>query len=85
MPFSRTVTDAYGPRAASAMSAATFTRSLIGAAFPLFFRQLLIAITIQATFSIFAGLSLLLSLAGFWFHRNGAAIRARSHYAEGSE
>ncbi|KAK0550584.1 hypothetical protein OC846_003599 [Tilletia horrida] len=73
--------DAYSTHTASAMAAATFSRSLLGAAFPLFMREMLLGITIQASFAIFAGISLCLSISGICFVKYGHIIRARSKFA----
>ncbi|KAE8211621.1 hypothetical protein CF327_g4643 [Tilletia walkeri] len=75
------LSDAYSTQAASAMAAATFSRSLLGAAFPLFMREMLMGMTIQGTFTFFAGLSVLLSIGGIWFVKKGQVIRERSKYA----
>ncbi|PWN45465.1 MFS general substrate transporter, partial [Ceraceosorus guamensis] len=69
--------DAYAPVAASAMAAATFSRSLLGAAFPLFLRQWMLVWSVQIVFSILGGLSILLSFGGLLFVRYGPRIRAR--------
>ncbi|KAL9931588.1 hypothetical protein V8E36_009585 [Tilletia maclaganii] len=47
----------------------------------LFMREMLLGMTIQGAFTLFAGLSLLLSLGGIWFVRKGDRIRERSKYA----
>lgn len=63
------------------MSACTFSRSLLGAAFPLFMRPALEASSVQVLFTIFAGISLVLSFGSYAFVRYGAQLRARSRYA----
>lgn len=73
--------DAYGPNSASAMAAATFSRSMLGAAFPLFMKDLLRGMTLQGAMSMFAGISIPLSVCGLLFVKYGARIRAKSKHA----
>lgn len=73
--------DAYGPNSASAMAAATFSRSMLGAAFPLFMKDLVRGMTLQGTMSMFAGISIPLSLCGVLFVKHGASIRKKSRHA----
>ncbi|KAE8186194.1 hypothetical protein CF335_g7516 [Tilletia laevis] len=75
------LSDAYSNQAASAMAAATFSRSLLGAAFPLFMREMLLGMTIQWTFTFFSIISIFLSIGGIVFVKKGGAIREKSQYA----
>ncbi|CAD6977894.1 unnamed protein product [Tilletia controversa] len=75
------LSDAYSDQAASAMAAATFSRSLLGAAFPLFMREMLLGMTIQWTFTFFSIISIFLSIGGIVFVKKGGAIREKSQYA----
>lgn len=77
--------DCYGRNSASAMSACTFSRSLLGAAFPLIMRVALERVSVQILFSIFGGISFLLSFGSYAFVRYGAQLRARSKYACGND
>lgn len=77
--------DAYGPNSASAMAAATFSRSMLGAVFPLFMKDLVRAMTLQAGMSMFAGISLPLCVCGLLFVKYGARIRSKSKHAVSPE
>ncbi|CAO1631306.1 unnamed protein product [Sympodiomycopsis kandeliae] len=73
--------DAYGPNSASAMAAATFSRSMLGAAFPLFMKDILKVMTFQGCISMFAAISVPLSICGLLFVKYGAVLRVRSKHA----
>ncbi|GAP90903.2 putative polyamine transporter 2 protein [Rosellinia necatrix] len=73
--------DAYQHRAASALAAKTFLRSLWGAAVVLFTTQLYHRLGDQWAGTLLAALSLLCCAIPFLFWRFGARIRARSRYA----
>ncbi|KAG5914252.1 hypothetical protein E4U42_000584 [Claviceps africana] len=73
--------DAYLMFAASAIAGNTFMRSLAGAAFPLFARQMFDGMGIQWASTLLGCVALVLAPIPFIFYRYGARIRARSAYA----
>lgn len=74
--------DAYGDNSASAMAACTFSRSLCGAAFPLFMGPILDAASVEIIFTVFASVSVVLSFGSIAFVRYGPLLRQRSRYAK---
>ncbi|KAF1930778.1 major facilitator superfamily [Didymella exigua CBS 183.55] len=73
--------DAYLMFAASAIAANTFLRSLCGAIFPLFARQMFEGMGIQWASTLLGILAALLVPVPVWFYLRGAKIRERSAYA----
>lgn len=73
--------DAYLMFAASAIAANTFLRSLCGAAFPLFARQMFEGMGIQWASTLLGCLAALLVPVPVWFYLRGAKIREKSAYA----
>lgn len=73
--------DAYLMFAASAIAGNTFLRSLCGAGFPLFARQMFDGMGIQWAGTLLGCVALLLVPIPFAFWRWGAQIRSRSAYA----
>ncbi|KAF1841044.1 major facilitator superfamily [Cucurbitaria berberidis CBS 394.84] len=73
--------DAYLMFAASAIAANTFMRSLCGACFPLFARQMFLGMGIQWAATLLGCIAALLVPVPIWFYLRGAKIRAKSAYA----
>jgi DHA1 family multidrug resistance protein-like MFS transporter len=73
--------DAYLMFAASAIAANTFLRSLCGAAFPLFARQMFEGMGIQWASTMLGIIAALLIPVPVWFYLKGAKIREKSAYA----
>lgn len=73
--------DAYLLLAASAMSAKTFLRSIMGASFPLYTTQMFNNLGIQWAGTLLGCLSALLLPVPFIFYKYGAWIRSKSKYA----
>jgi hypothetical protein len=67
--------------AASAIAANTFLRSLCGAAFPLFARQMFQGMGIQWASTLLGCIAALLVPVPIWFYLKGAKIREKSAYA----
>ena len=73
--------DAYLMFAASAIAGNTFMRSLAGAGFPLFARQMFEGMGIQWAATLLGCVALALAPIPFIFHYYGARIRNKSSYA----
>lgn len=73
--------DAYLMFAASAIAGNTFLRSLCGAGFPLFARQMFQGLGIQWAGTLLGCVALVLAPIPFIFYKWGATIRARSKIA----
>lgn len=73
--------DAYLMFAASAIAANTFLRSLCGAAFPLFARQMFEGMGIQWAATLLGCIAAVLVPVPIWFYLRGAKIREKSAYA----
>ncbi|KAH7095820.1 major facilitator superfamily [Paraphoma chrysanthemicola] len=73
--------DAYLMFAASAIAANTFLRSLCGAAFPLFARQMFEGMGIEWASTLLGIIAALLVPVPIWFYLKGAKIREKSAYA----
>jgi len=73
--------DAYLMFAASAIAANTFLRSLCGAAFPLFARQMFDGMGIQWAATLLGCIAALLVPVPIWFYLKGAKIREKSAFA----
>ncbi|KAF2856082.1 major facilitator superfamily [Plenodomus tracheiphilus IPT5] len=73
--------DAYLMFAASAIAANTFLRSLCGAAFPLFARQMFEGMGIEWAATLLGCIAALLVPVPIWFYLRGARIREKSAYA----
>lgn len=73
--------DAYLMFAASAIAGNTFLRSLCGAGFPLFARQMFDGMGIQWASTLLGCVALVLAPIPFIFYKYGAGIRAKSAYA----
>ncbi|KAM3459311.1 hypothetical protein NHJ6243_007058 [Beauveria neobassiana] len=73
--------DAYLMFAASAIAGNTFLRSLCGAGFPLFARQMFQGLGIQWAGTLLGCIALLLAPIPFVFYKWGASIRGRSKIA----
>lgn len=77
--------DTYQHRAASALAAKTFLRSLWGASVVLFTTQMYHRLGYQWASTLLAGISLLCCAIPFLFWKYGARIRKRSKYAYAGE
>jgi DHA1 family multidrug resistance protein-like MFS transporter len=75
------IVDAYLMFAASALAGNTFMRSLFGAAFPLFGRQMFNGMHIQWASTLLGCVALALAPIPFVFYFYGAKIRAKSKIA----
>jgi DHA1 family multidrug resistance protein-like MFS transporter len=73
--------DAYLIFAASAIAGNTFLRSLCGAGFPLFARQMFEGMGIQWAATLLGCVAVVLVPIPFVFYRYGSKIRERSAYA----
>ena len=73
--------DAYLMFAASAIAGNTFLRSLAGAGFPLFARQMFTGMGIQWAATLLGCVAAVLAPIPFIFYRYGGKIRAKSAYA----
>ncbi|OAL50559.1 major facilitator superfamily [Pyrenochaeta sp. DS3sAY3a] len=73
--------DAYLMFAASAIAANTFLRSLCGAVFPLFARQMFQGMGIQWAATLLGIIAALLVPVPVWFYLKGGKIREKSAYA----
>lgn len=73
--------DAYLMFAASAIAGNTFLRSLCGAGFPLFARQMFQGLGIQWAGTLLGCVALVLAPIPFVFYKWGASIRAKSKVA----
>jgi DHA1 family multidrug resistance protein-like MFS transporter len=73
--------DAYLMFAASAIAGNTFLRSLCGAGFPLFARQMFTGMGIQWAATLLGCVALVLAPIPFIFYKFGYKIRAKSAYA----
>lgn len=73
--------DAYLMFAASAIAGNTFLRSLAGAGFPLFARQMFTGMGIQWAATLLGCVAVVLAPIPFIFYRYGAKIRQKSAYA----
>ena len=73
--------DAYLMFAASAIAGNTFLRSLAGAGFPLFARQMFEGMGIQWAATLLGCVAIVLAPIPFIFYRYGRTIRAKSSYA----
>jgi DHA1 family multidrug resistance protein-like MFS transporter len=73
--------DAYLMFAASAIAGNTFMRSLCGAGFPLFARQMFTGMGIQWASTLLGCVAVLLAPIPFILYRYGAKIRQKSQYA----
>lgn len=73
--------DAYLMFAASAIAGNTFLRSLCGAGFPLFARQMFDGLGIQYAATLLGCIAVVLAPIPFIFYKYGAKIRQKSKYA----
>ncbi|KAH8986446.1 MFS polyamine transporter [Lactarius akahatsu] len=73
--------DTYLKYAASALAAHTIIRSLAGAAFPLFSKQMFVKLGINWADTLLGGIALILAPIPFLFHKYGQRIRASSYFA----
>lgn len=73
--------DTYATNVAAALSINTFCRSALAGAFPLFTRQMLVAMTFQGAMSMFAGVTVPLTAIGLIFARYGGRLREHSKHA----
>lgn len=73
--------DAYLMFAASAIAGNTFLRSLCGAGFPLFARQMFDGMGIQYAATLLGCVAAVLAPIPFIFYKYGAKIRQKSAYA----
>lgn len=73
--------DAYLMFAASAIAGNTFLRSLCGAGFPLFARQMFTGMKIQWASTLLGCIAIVLVPIPFAFYKWGGKIRERSAYA----
>lgn len=81
LPCLNYIIDCYLVLAASALAANTFLRSLFGAAFPLFARQMFTNLDVNWACTLLGCLSLLMVPVPFAFYRWGGALRERSKFA----
>jgi len=77
--------DAYLMFAASAIAANTFLRSLFGAIFPLFARQMFEGMGIQWAATLLGCIAAVLVPVPIWFYLRGAKIREQSAFAPTSK
>lgn len=75
------ITDCTKQFAASAIAANTFLRSLCGAVFPLFARQMFQGMGIQWAATLLGIIAVLLVPVPVWFYFKGGKIREKSAYA----
>ena len=75
------IIDAYLMFAASAIAGNTFMRSVAGAAFPLFTRQMFAGMGIQWAGTLLGCIALVLSPIPFIFYLYGKKLRAKSKFA----
>lgn len=80
-PIFSYIVDTYRFRAASAIAANTFTRSAMGASFPLFANAMFKNLGIQWAGTLLGCLAILLAPTPILFYRYGQRIRAMSKYA----
>ena len=73
--------DAYLMFAASAIAGNTFMRSLAGAGFPLFARQMFQGMGIQWASTLLGCIAVVLAPIPFIFYKYGGKIRSKSNYA----
>ena len=73
--------DTYHRYASSALAAQSFCRNIMGGAFPLFTRQMFIAMTYQGAGSFLGGVGALLTIVPWVLVFYGPRIRARSKFA----
>ncbi|KAA1111700.1 hypothetical protein PGT21_008930 [Puccinia graminis f. sp. tritici] len=79
--FQSYLVDVYLMYAASALAATTIFRSAVGAAFPLFMRQMLHGMGTQWACTLIGCFSLVLLPIPFIFYKHGAKLRVGSHFA----
>ncbi|OAV91117.1 hypothetical protein PTTG_07888 [Puccinia triticina 1-1 BBBD Race 1] len=79
--FQSYLVDVYLMYAASALAATTIFRSMLGAAFPLFMRQMLHGMGTQWACTLIGCVSLVLLPIPFIFYQHGAKLRVGSHFA----
>ena len=73
--------DTYRMYSASAFAANTMARSAVGAAFPLFTRQMYEGMGVNWASTLIGGIALLLLPIPFLFYKYGPRIRARSKFS----
>jgi len=73
--------DSYGLYAASAVSANTFLRSILAAAFPLVARPMFSSLGVGPAMSILGGIACLALPVPFVFMKYGLALRKKSNFA----
>ena len=73
--------DTYRMYSASAFAANTMVRSLVGAAFPLFTRQMYEGMGVNWASTLIGGIALMLLPIPFLFYKYGPRIRARSKFS----
>lgn len=78
-------TDSYGKYAASAVSAISLTRTLMGAVFPLFTHQMYTGLGSNNASSILAAVASLFAFTPFLFLRYGERLRHRGKFAVDNE
>ncbi|GAA5828189.1 hypothetical protein JCM11251_002628 [Rhodosporidiobolus azoricus] len=74
--------EAYQKYAASALSAMSFVRNIVGAVFPLFTTQMYDKLGVQGAAGLTAGLATLFAITPFVIFVYGARLRARSPFAK---
>jgi len=79
--FFNYIVDSYTMFAASAMAANTVTRSAAGAAAPFFTNYMFEALGVGGGGSLLDGVTVLLAIIPFVFHRHGAHIRSKSKFS----
>ncbi|KAF4587640.1 major facilitator superfamily [Ophiocordyceps camponoti-floridani] len=75
------IVDAYLMFAASALAGNTFMRSLAGATFPLFARQMFLGMGVQWASTLLGCLALLMCPIPFIFYKYGSRLREKSQFA----
>ncbi|KAF7453748.1 Major facilitator superfamily [Pyrenophora tritici-repentis] len=82
LPLFNYLIDSYLMFAASAIAANTFLRSLAGAAFPLFARQMFEGMGIEWASTLLGCLAVVMVPVPVWFYLQGEKIRRKSAYAQ---
>lgn len=81
MSFLSYLVDTYRMYSASAFAANTMVRSAVGAAFPLFTRQMYEGMGVNWASTLIGGIALLMLPIPFLFYKYGPRIRARSKFS----
>lgn len=79
------LTDSYGPFAASACSALSFSRTVMAAIFPLFTYEMYTGLGGNVATTVFAALATVFCITPFLFLRYGRSLRRMSKWAQAEE